>query len=143
LSRKIRIDGQLVEPMQTDLVEAEPGVYSVLTSSGSFEVRIAGDEISIGAHRLQYEIEDPRQWNRSGHSGETHGRISIKAAMPGKVVRVLVAVGDEVTAGQGILVVEAMKMQNEMKSPRAGRVTSIEVKPNDSVNAGFVLATIE
>jgi biotin carboxyl carrier protein len=61
----------------------------------------------------------------------------------GKIVRLLVAVGDEVVAGQGIVVVEAMKMQNELKAPRDGRVTSIEVRENDSVNAGTVLATIE
>ena len=70
------------------------------------------------------------------------GRASLTAAMPGKIVRVLVAVGDEVAAGQGILVIEAMKMQNELKAPRAGRVTAIEVKENDSVNAGALLATI-
>jgi biotin carboxyl carrier protein len=59
------------------------------------------------------------------------------------VIRVLVAVGDEVTEGQAIVVVEAMKMQNELKAPRAGRVTSIAVKANDSVIAGAVLAVIE
>jgi biotin carboxyl carrier protein len=63
--------------------------------------------------------------------------------MPGKIVRVLVAVGDQVVAGQWILVVEAMKMQNELKAPRDGRVTAIEVRENDSVNAGAALATIE
>jgi biotin carboxyl carrier protein len=63
--------------------------------------------------------------------------------MPGKVVRILVAVGDTVTAGQGIVVVEAMKMQNEMKSPRDGRVAAIKTAPNESVNAGAVLALIE
>ena len=56
---------------------------------------------------------------------------------------ILVGVGDEVVAGQGILVVEAMKMQNELKAPRDGRVTAIEVKESDSVNAGAILATIE
>jgi biotin carboxyl carrier protein len=63
--------------------------------------------------------------------------------MPGKVVRILAAAGEEVAAGQGIVVVEAMKMQNEMKAPRAGRVIAITVRENDSVNAGAVLATIE
>ena len=63
--------------------------------------------------------------------------------MPGKIVRVLVTVGDEVVAGQGIVVVEAMKMQNELKAPRNGRVTAVEVGENDSVNAGAILATIE
>jgi biotin carboxyl carrier protein len=63
--------------------------------------------------------------------------------MPGKIVRILVAVGDAVVAGQGILVVEAMKMQNELKAPRDGRVAAIEISENDSVVAGAVLAIIE
>ena len=63
--------------------------------------------------------------------------------MPGKVVRVLVSAGDEVVAGQAILVVEAMEMQNELKAPRDGRVTAIEVRENDSVKAGAVLAIVE
>jgi biotin carboxyl carrier protein len=63
--------------------------------------------------------------------------------MPGKVVRVLVAAGDPVEAGQGIAVVEAMKMQNEMKAPRAGKVLSVPAKEGDTVAAGEVLATIE
>jgi biotin carboxyl carrier protein len=139
----IRINGEVVEPLEADIVEAESGVYSVIAGLASWEVRVTGNEITIGSHRFRVEIEDPRQWKRSSHAGDTHGRASIAAAMPGKIVRVLVAVGDEVAAGQGILVVEAMKMQNELKAPRAGRVTAIEVRENDSVNAGAVLATIE
>ena len=57
--------------------------------------------------------------------------------------RVLVSAGDEVEAGQGVLVVEAMKMQNEMKAPVGGRIAAINVKENDSVNAGALLAVIE
>ena len=63
--------------------------------------------------------------------------------MPGKVVRVQIEAGTTVEKGAGIVVVEAMKMQNEMKSPRAGVVVSINVKPGDTVNAGDVLAVIE
>jgi len=128
---------------EPDVVEVEPGVYSVIAGLASWEVRVAGNEISIGGHRFPFEIEDRRQWKRSSHAASAHGRASIAAAMPGKIVRVLVAVGEEVVAGQGILVVEAMKMQNELKAPRDGRVTAIEVSENDSVNAGAVLATIE
>jgi biotin carboxyl carrier protein len=126
-----------------DIVEAEPGVYSVIAGLSCWEARVADDEIVIAGHRFPLEIEDPRQWKRSGHLADSHGRASITAAMPGKIVRVLVGVGDEVVAGQGILVIEAMKMQNELKAPRNGRVTAIEVSRNDSVNAGAVLATIE
>ena len=63
--------------------------------------------------------------------------------MPGKIVRVQLEAGAEVEKGTGIVVVEAMKMQNEMKSPRAGVVVSINVKPGDTVNAGDVLAVVE
>ena len=67
---------------------------------------------------------------------------TLASPMPGKVVRVLVAVGDEVAAGQGLLVVEAMKMQNEMKSPRAGKVLSLAAVEGATVSAGQPLATI-
>jgi biotin carboxyl carrier protein len=67
----------------------------------------------------------------------------ILAPMPGKVVRVQTEAGASVEKGTGVVVVEAMKMQNEMKSPRAGVVVSINVKPGDTVNAGQVLAVIE
>jgi biotin carboxyl carrier protein len=63
--------------------------------------------------------------------------------MPGKVVRVLVEVGSEVAAGDGIIVVEAMKMQNEMKSPKAGKVVALNIQTGVTVNGGDVLAVIE
>jgi acetyl/propionyl-CoA carboxylase alpha subunit len=139
----VRINGEVVEPLDADIVEAEPGVYSVISGLVSCEARVEGDEITIGGYRFRVEVEDPRQWKRSSRAADAHGRASICAAMPGKIVRVLVTVGDEVVAGQGIVVVEAMKMQNELKAPRNGRVTAVEVGENDSVNAGAVLATIE
>ena len=69
--------------------------------------------------------------------------MEIAAMMPGKVVRVLVAEGDEVEAGAGLVVVEAMKMQNEMKSPKSGRVVEVKIKPEATVAAGEVLMVIE
>jgi biotin carboxyl carrier protein len=128
---------------EPDIVEVEPGVYSIIDGLSSWEARVAGNEIAIAGHRFPLEIDNPRQWKRSTHAAGAHARASIAAAMPGKIVRILVKVGDEVVAGQGIVVVEAMKMQNELKAPRDGRVTAIEVNENDSVNAGAVLATIE
>ncbi len=125
-----------------NVVEVEPNVYSVLVDGVSYEVRIIGNEVTIAGARFLVEIDDPRQWKRSAGSADSSGQSSLTAAMPGKIVRVLVAVGDEVIAGQSVLVIEAMKMQNELKAPRTGRVTAIEVKENDSVNAGALLATI-
>lgn len=138
----IRINGEPVEPAAGDIAETEQNVYSVLTDDASCEVRVEGNEISVNGVRLTFEIDDPRQWKRSDRGGGSQGRASLTAAMPGKIVRVLVAPGDAVHAGQGILVIEAMKMQNELKSPRAGRVTTIEVKANESVMAGQLLATV-
>ncbi len=126
-----------------NIVETEPGVYSVIENGVSYEVRATGSQVTVNGFAFEITLEDPRQWKRSGGAAGGQGRVSIVAPMPGKVVRVLVAAGDEVVAGQGIVVVEAMKMQNELKSPRDGRVTVLQAKENDSVTAGTVLAVIE
>jgi biotin carboxyl carrier protein len=127
---------------KADIVETEPGVYSVLAGGVSFEARVEGGEVVIGGQRFPFEIEDRRKWKRSDRAAGTHGSAVLAAVMPGKIVRILVSIGDEVKAGQGIMVIEAMKMQNELKAPRDGYVTAINVKENDSVNAGASLATI-
>jgi len=140
----IRLDGEAVSPVSYNtLVEVEPGVYSILVDGASHEVRVDAGQVTVGNRRFDFQIDDPRQWKRSEDAAGGHGRAAILAPMPGKVVRILVAVGDEVEAGQGIVVVEAMKMQNEMKAPRAGRVGAIQAKENDSVVAGAVLAVID
>ena len=72
-----------------------------------------------------------------------HGQVTIVAPMPGRVVRVLVAAGDPVDVRQPVVVVEAMKMENELRAPRAGHVREIAVAPGTSVEAGRVLAVIE
>ena len=141
----IRIDGETVSPVSAaTIVEVEPGVYSILVDGASHEVRVdAAGQVTVGNRRFDFNIDDPRQWKRSSDAAGGQGRAAILAPMPGKVVRILVAVGDRVEAGQGIVVVEAMKMQNEMKAPRAGRVAAIQAKENDSVVAGAVLAMID
>lgn len=143
MKKVIRIDGEITPSPDADVFEAEPGVYSILAGGVSWEARVAGKEITIAGERFVFEIDDPRRWKGSTREAGSSGQASITSAMPGKIVRVLVAVGDEVVAGQGIMVVEAMKMQNELKAPRDGRVTRIEVRESESVNAGAVLATIE
>ena len=71
------------------------------------------------------------------------GPSAVQSPMPGKVVKVLVAVGDEVKAGQGVVVVEAMKMENELKSPKDGKVKAVAAKEGQTVEAGQSLVTLE
>ena len=74
---------------------------------------------------------------------EAEGRQPIVAPMPGKVIRLLVSAGDEVEAGQGLVVVEAMKMQNEIRSPKRGKVERVVATEGQNVNAGEVLAWVD
>jgi biotin carboxyl carrier protein len=125
----------------------EPDVYSVLLDGRMYDARVeetpAGLVIVIDGYRFEIEVRDPRRWSRKDAARAGEGVQTVMAPMPGKVVRVLVAPGDAVEAGQGLLVVEAMKMQNEMKAARAGRILSVTVKEGATVAAGEVLATIE
>jgi biotin carboxyl carrier protein len=129
------------------LIEVAPGVYSVLLDGRSYEVRAEAREdcawITVRGRRFRVVVTDPRRWNRKGSGITGHERDNIVAPMPGKIVRLLVEPGDSVTTGQGIVVIEAMKMQNEMKSRRDGRVAALPVREGDTVGAGTVLATIE
>lgn len=141
---EILVDGKPVAlDDAADVIEVEPGVYSVILRGRAYEARIHGGEVTVAGHRLRVEIRDPRRWNPASASLSGEGRATLQAPMPGKIIRLLVQAGDSVTSGQGILVIEAMKMQNELKAPRAGRVASISVKENDAVTAGTILAEIE
>ncbi len=132
---------------EPQITEVEPGVYSVLLDGRSYEARIESSNgrmvVFIEGHRFEVELADPRRWSSktARHGGD--GQINVVAPMPGKIVRLLVAAGDAVAADQGLLVVEAMKMQNEMKSPKAGHVVSLPAREGATVVAGEVLAVIE
>ena len=103
----------------------------------SFEVVLRGRNYDVA-------IIDPKRLRSTQSSGAHHsGAAEIISPMPGKIVRVLVEVGAKVAAGAGVVVVEAMKMQNEMKAPKAGVVVSINTEEGATVNAGDVLAVIE
>jgi len=131
--------------------EIEPDGYLFFLNTNVHECRVserpgAKDTFDVTVHGRSYEVTivDPKRL-RSGQNSDRHhhGVAEILAPMPGKVVRVQLEAGASVEKGAGVVVVEAMKMQNEMKSPRAGVVVSIKVKPGDTVNAGDVLAVIE
>jgi len=138
------IDGRRVE---ADAVEIAPGVYSILIHGRPIEVRVepasGGLAIHAAGREFRAEIADPRAWRR-GHGGaaELEGRQKVVAPMPGKVVRLLAASGAHLEAGQGIAVVEAMKMQNELRSPKSGTLERLLVKEGQPVNAGEVIAVV-
>jgi biotin carboxyl carrier protein len=141
---RFRLDG--AAERAADVTMPEPGLYSILLDGHSYDVQVERAPqhliVVLRGHRFEIEVEDPRRWSRQ--SARRHGPDveTIAAPMPGKVVRLLVAPGDPVEPGQGVLVVEAMKMQNEMKAARAGRVISVTVQEGATVTAGEVLATI-
>ena len=114
--------------------EIDDGSYLLFVGDRVVECRV--DE--------RIKIVDPKRL-RSGQNsgGHHHGVAQIVAPMPGKVVRVQVEAGATVEKGTGVVVVEAMKMQNELKSPRAGMVVAVNVKAGDTVNAGDVLAVLD
>jgi biotin carboxyl carrier protein len=140
-------DGWTANGEAASILEAEPGVYSVLMGGRSFEARIERTAeawaVTIGGRRFEIEVVDPRRLGRRARGFDREGRQRVAAAMPGRVVRVLVAEGDAVEAGQGIAVIEAMKMQNELKAPKSGRVAALSAREGATVAAGEVLAEIE
>lgn len=123
--------------------EVEPGVYSVLTGGRSYLVRVNGAQVEACGSTLIVDVQDPRRAGRKSRSGFGEGRQNISAPMPGKVIRVLVSAGEAVEAGQGLAVVEAMKMQNEMKAPKAGTVIEVRVREGSTVAAGEILLALE
>jgi len=132
---------------QAQLTEVEPGIYSVLLDGRSYEAHAEiGNDcawITIRGHRFRVAITDPRRWSTKRAGSHGHEREEIVAPMPGKIVRLLVEPGQAIEAGQGVVVMEAMKMQNELKAHRTGRVAAIPVHAGDTVSAGAILATIE
>jgi biotin carboxyl carrier protein len=99
--------------------------------------------VNLGGRTVAVTLNGRRARHGSDGGAHGHGEQSITAPMPGRVVRVLVAAGEQVDARQPVVVVEAMKMENELKAPRAGRVKEIHVTPGTSVEAGRILAVIE
>lgn len=134
---------------EAEASEVAPGIYLVIIEGRVYRCAVdrragGATEISVNGRVMTVEARDPKRLGRRKDSaGGAGGRAVLTAPMPGKVVRVARSVGDEVEAGEGVVVVEAMKMQNEVQSPRAGRVIEIRVTDGQTVNAGEVLAVIE
>jgi biotin carboxyl carrier protein len=145
---RCNLDGKALE---ADAVELTPGLYSILMGGESLEVRVeprskagvCGLRVVVGSREFSADVRDARQWRRRrGAAAEAEGRQQVLAPMPGKIIRVLVKAGDSVEMKQGLAVVEAMKMQNEIRSPKSGVVERIMVTEGQTVNTGEVLAII-
>jgi biotin carboxyl carrier protein len=140
-----RLNGREVT---VDAAVARPDVLSILIEGKAYEVKrergVNETHLWVGSRRYAAELRDPRSFrNRQAGAGDAAGPRKLLAPMPGKVVRILAAEKIEVEAGQGVLVVEAMKMQNEIKSPKKGRVQRMLASEGMAVNAGDVLAIVE
>lgn len=142
--RSCRLDGREIE---VDAVLARPDVLSLRIGNLAYEVkceRVASElHLWVGSERFAVEVRDSRSLRGRTRSVDDRGPRKLTAPMPGKVVRVLVSQGDGVETGTGVLVVEAMKMQNEIKSPKKGTIQKILVNEGAAVNAGDVLAIVE
>ncbi|HKQ88029.1 MAG TPA: biotin/lipoyl-containing protein [Candidatus Acidoferrales bacterium] len=130
-----------------DCVEVAADTYSILLAGRSFEASVEafGEElcITISGREFAARVRDPRKWQRNHSAAATsEHRQNVLAPMPGRIVRVLVVAGETIKAGQGIVVVEAMKMQNEVRAPRAGKVERLLVKEGQPVNAGETIAVV-
>jgi biotin carboxyl carrier protein len=142
---RVILDGR---PAAVDVVEISPNILSILLDGQSYEISITPFpdgklKLQNGPQEFTAEVIDPRAWSgrRHGHV-EVEGRQQIVAPMPGKIMRLLVNAGARVETGQGLLVVEAMKMQNEIRSPKSGTVERVLVKEGQPVNAGEILAWV-
>ena len=136
---RISLDGNSID---ADALEIAPSIFSILLNGQCHEIRIAPSPdgtltLQTGHHEFIAELIDPRAWRGRRHGAvEVEGRQQITAPMPGKVVRLLVQPGDKVQAGQGLLVVEAMKMQNEIRSPKSGTVERLLARAGEVQHIG-------
>jgi biotin carboxyl carrier protein len=133
---------------QANWARLGPGLYSILIGGRSYEARVSRTvnapggqhyDVRVGAERYRVTIRDPRARRVGSKTDGSAGPLQITAPMPGKVVKVLVREGEEVTAGQGLLVIEAMKMQNELRAPRAGCIERIHTTEGVGVETGSPL----
>ena len=135
-------------PLAVDARAMEGFFNSILVDGSAYEVTVGpesdGWRVQAGIEAYHVSFLDPLRPTRSapGAAGAGGGRKTLASLMPGKVVRVNVKDGDDVAEGQALLVVEAMKMENEVQSPRAGRVLEVKVAPGETVETGSPLIVI-
>jgi biotin carboxyl carrier protein len=141
-SYSVSLDGR---PVELDAVELNGGFTSLLLDGRSYEVAVErepdGFRVHFAGGSVHVELAD-RSRSASLPSRRASGPARLTAPMPGRVVRLLAAQGASVEAGQGVVVVEAMKMENELRAPRAGRVDQVAVREGQAVEAGALLLVI-
>jgi biotin carboxyl carrier protein len=143
----VRLDDR---EFQVDFLQVDPGLYSLLIGGRSYEVDLLEVEdalmVLVNGQPFRVEIQEERERRLRAAAGKgvvRVGKRAVTAPMPGKVVRLLVQPGDAVRAGDGIVVMEAMKMENELKAAAAGTVKEIRVEEGRAVSGGDVLVVIE
>lgn len=132
-------------PFAASVVRSGLSAWSVLIDGKSYEARVELDNgeihVEVSGERFRFGSGAERQ--QGGAGGRASGQSVVKAPMPGKVVKLLVASGETVTAGQGILLFEAMKMQNELRSPQDGVVTGLSVEEGQAIEAHETLFVVQ
>lgn len=141
---EVTVDGTAYE---VDWVRIRDGVVSLLLNGRSHTVQVAGTDegvvVQVGGHRYSLGTGSRDDSSAVAVGAASGGGGVIKAPMPGSVVKVMVEEGDEVEAGQSVVVVEAMKMENEVRSPVDGTVTRVNVAAGDAVGTSEVMVEIE
>jgi len=144
----VAVDGEIYD---LDMVMVDEGIYSIIYKGKSYNVEmIQGDSdkhyvVNTFYNSYNVEVVDAEsKYIRSRHKGDAHeGENSISTPMPGKVVKILVKVGDEVEAGQTVIIVSAMKMESEFKAGKPGLIKAINVKEGDLVEGHKVMVVIK
>ncbi len=150
---EIDAEGQILfdgERINANLLQVGAlGLYSLLIDSQSMELVVEetrqGYRVTFGSHTFDVQVADERQLKLAGRRGDLDaagGEIQVKAPIPGLVVRVLVRTGDAIKSGQPLVILEAMKMENELRAVREGTVGDVRVKPGERVEQGAVLLVI-
>ncbi len=137
-------------PYTLDAQSVDPSIYSIIMDGKSYEIDIDYKDSIYQVHYdgklFKIELMDElkkRMLEKRGGAGGLEGAYTVKSEMPGKVVEVKVKEGDEIKKGDVLLILESMKMQNEIKSPKDGKVTEVFIKGGDTIEAEANLITIE
>jgi biotin carboxyl carrier protein len=143
----VRLDDR---EFQVDLLRVDPALYSLLIGGRSYEIDVLDTEealvVLVNGQPFRVEMQDEQERRLRAAAGKGDTRVAkrvVTAPMPGKVIKLLVKPGDPVSLGDGVIVVEAMKMENELKAPSAGTVKEIRVEEGKAVSGGDVLVVIE